>query len=54
MVATGSSLTIKQDYLWVMHIHGHPVDPAATSLLSGIPDNMTHDSATLFLAAWKA
>ena len=43
-------LIIKQDCSWVIHIHGHPVDPAAISLLSGIPDNLTHDSATLLLS----
>ena len=47
------SLIVKQDYTWVLNVHGHPVDPSKISSLALIPHNLTRDSATLLLC-WQS
>ena len=44
------SLIVKQDYTWVLNVHGHLVDPSKISSLALIPHNLTRDSATLLLS----
>ena len=44
------SLIVKQDYTWVLNVHGHPVDPSNISSLALIPHNLTRDLATLLLS----
>lgn len=44
------SLIVKQDYSWVLNVHGHLVDRSKISSLALIPNNLTRDSATLLLS----
>ena len=43
------SLIVKQDHSWVLHVHGHLVDPVNVPGLQAFPPTLTSESATLLL-----
>ena len=42
-------LIVKQDHLWVLHVHGHRVNPSDTPSLRFIPTVLSTDSDSLLL-----
>lgn len=44
-----SSLIVKQDHSWVLHVHGHLVDPANVPGLQSFPPTLTSESFNLLL-----
>ena len=44
------SLIVKQDYSWLLHVHGHLVDPSKITPLVSIPTSLNQDSAMRLLS----
>ena len=44
------SLIVKQDYSWLLHVHGHLVDPSKFTTLAAIPTSLNHESAMRLLS----